>query len=48
MADTTRWPDLILVNGPSSAGKTTLCRSLQERILHPYLVVGFDDFAIAM
>ena len=39
-----RWPDLILVNGPSSAGKTTLCRGLQAKIVHPYLVVGFDDF----
>ena len=39
-----RWPDIILVNGPSSAGKTTLCRALQAAILDPYLVVGFDDF----
>ena len=39
-----RWPDLILVNGPSSAGKTTLCRALQTTIIHPHLVVGFDDF----
>jgi chloramphenicol 3-O phosphotransferase len=38
------WPDLILVNGPSSAGKTTLCRTLQARIERPYLVTGFDDF----
>lgn len=38
------WPSLILVNGPSSAGKTTLCRALQAAIEHPYLVVGFDDF----
>ena len=38
------WPDIILVNGPSSAGKTTLCRALQAAILTPYLVVGFDDF----
>jgi chloramphenicol 3-O phosphotransferase len=37
-------PDVILVNGPSSAGKTTLCRGLQEAILHPYLCIGFDDF----
>jgi chloramphenicol 3-O phosphotransferase len=37
-------PPLILVNGPSSAGKTTLCRALQQKILDPYLVVGFDDF----
>jgi chloramphenicol 3-O phosphotransferase len=40
-----RWPDVILVNGPSSAGKTTLCRALQAAIVaEPYLVVGFDDF----
>jgi chloramphenicol 3-O phosphotransferase len=39
-----RWPDIILVNGPSSAGKTTLCRALQAAIAEPYLVVGFDDF----
>jgi chloramphenicol 3-O phosphotransferase len=36
----------MLVNGPSSAGKTTLCRALQKQILHPYLVVGFDDFIL--
>ncbi len=41
----TRWPDVILVNGPSSAGKTTLCRALQATIVEqPYLVAGFDDF----
>ncbi len=39
-----RWPQLILVNGPSSAGKTTLCRALQGAIEHPYLIAGFDDF----
>jgi len=39
-----RWPDVILVNGPSSAGKTTLCRALQAAISHPYLCLGFDDF----
>jgi chloramphenicol 3-O phosphotransferase len=39
-----RWPDIILVNGPSSAGKTTLCRALQAAISHPYLCMGFDDF----
>ena len=44
MTKITRWPQLILVNGPSSAGKSTLCRALQEKILDPYLVVGFDDF----
>ena len=39
-----RWPDILLVNGPSSAGKTTLCRALQAAIPAPYLVTGFDDF----
>jgi chloramphenicol 3-O phosphotransferase len=37
-------PDLIYVNGPSSSGKTTLCRALQAAILEPFLCVGFDDF----
>lgn len=37
-------PDVILVNGPSSAGKTTLCRALQAAITEPYLCVGFDEF----
>lgn len=40
----THWPDVVVVNGPSSAGKTTLCRGLQEAITHPYLYIGFDDF----
>ena len=39
-----RRPDIILVNGPSSAGKTTLCRALQAAIEEPYLVAAFDDF----
>jgi chloramphenicol 3-O phosphotransferase len=39
-----RWPDVFLVNGPSSAGKSTLCRALQSAIERPYLVAGFDDF----
>jgi len=38
------WPPLILVNGPSSAGKSTLARALQAAIPQPYLVTGFDDF----
>jgi chloramphenicol 3-O phosphotransferase len=39
-----RWPELIYVNGTSSAGKTTLCRALQVAISEPYLCIGFDDF----
>ena len=39
-----RWPDVILVNGPSSAGKSTLCRALQAAVMEPYLCIGFDDF----
>jgi chloramphenicol 3-O phosphotransferase len=44
MSKKTARPQLILVNGPSSAGKTTLCRALQQKILDPYLLVSFDDF----
>jgi chloramphenicol 3-O phosphotransferase len=44
MSGMTSRPQLILVNGPSSAGKTTLCRALQQKILDSYLLVGFDDF----
>jgi chloramphenicol 3-O phosphotransferase len=39
-----RWPHVVLVNGASSAGKTSLCRGLQAAIAHPYLCIGFDDF----
>ena len=39
-----RWPDIFLLNGPSSAGKSTLCRALQSATDKPYLVAGFDDF----
>jgi chloramphenicol 3-O phosphotransferase len=38
------WPAVIVLNGPSSAGKTTLARLLQSSVAHPYLVTGFDDF----
>jgi chloramphenicol 3-O phosphotransferase len=38
------WPDVIFVNGPSSSGKTTLCRGLQAAISQSYLCIGFDDF----
>jgi chloramphenicol 3-O phosphotransferase len=32
------------VNGPSSAGKTTLCRALQAAIADLHIVMAFDDF----
>jgi len=40
---TTKWPDIILFNGSSSAGKSTLSKALQNELNHPYLQFGFDD-----
>ena len=34
--------DIIYLNGPSSAGKTTLARALQERLPEPYLYLSSD------
>ncbi len=34
--------DIIYLNGPSSAGKTTLSRALQERLPEPYLYLSID------
>lgn len=42
----TVWPQIIVVNGPSSAGKSRLCRGLQAAIPAPFLCVGFDDFIL--
>ena len=33
---------IIYINGPSSAGKTTLSRALQERLPEPYLYLSID------
>jgi len=49
-------PLAILVNGPSSSGKTTFCRALQERLTHvasghpdtAFARVAFDDVALLM
>ena len=49
-------PLAILVNGPSSSGKTTFCRALQERLAHlasghpdtGFARVAFDDVALLM
>jgi len=35
-------PQAILINGPSSAGKTTLAKSLQENLDEPFLLTGID------
>ena len=49
-------PLAILVNGPSSSGKTTFCRALQERLAHlasdhpdtGFARVAFDDVVLLM
>ncbi len=35
---------LILLNGPSSAGKTTLCKAIREQIPAPFLHYSLDFF----
>lgn len=35
---------IIYLNGPSSAGKTTLAKALQDALAEPYLHVGIDKF----
>ncbi len=37
-------PDVLFVNGPSSAGKTSLIRAVQDLVPTPYLHVGLDHF----
>jgi len=36
-------PDVILLNGSSSAGKTSIARALQARLPEPYMLFGIDD-----
>lgn len=43
-----KWPDIILLNGISSAGKSTLAKALQDAISHPYLLFGFDSLVFMM
>lgn len=33
---------IIYINGPSSSGKTTLARALQQALDHPFLHIGLD------
>jgi chloramphenicol 3-O phosphotransferase len=35
---------VILLNGTSSSGKTTIARALQEKLREPYMYVSIDDF----
>jgi chloramphenicol 3-O phosphotransferase len=37
-----RLPDVILLNGSTSAGKTSIGRALQARLPEPYLLFGID------
>jgi chloramphenicol 3-O phosphotransferase len=37
-------PTIIILNGTSSAGKTTLARALQEQLADAYLYLGIDTF----
>ncbi len=39
---------LILLNGTSSAGKTTLAKALQDTLPTPYLLVGIDTVVFAL
>ncbi len=34
---------IIYLNGPSSAGKSTLAHALQEQLTEPYLLIGIDN-----
>ena len=36
--------DIILLNGTSSSGKTTIARTLQEKLTQAYMYVSVDDF----
>jgi chloramphenicol 3-O phosphotransferase len=35
---------IIFLNGTSSAGKTTIAKALQEKLVEPYMHVSVDDF----
>jgi chloramphenicol 3-O phosphotransferase len=39
---------IILVNGTSSSGKTTLVRALQDRLPDPWIEIGIDRFVFAL
>ena len=39
---------IILLNGTSSSGKSTLVRALQERLPEPWIEIGIDRFVFAL
>jgi chloramphenicol 3-O phosphotransferase len=39
---------IIYLNGPSSAGKSTLARALQNKLSQPFLVLGIDQIIFMM
>ena len=39
---------IVLLNGTSSSGKTTLVRALQDRLPDPWLELGIDRFVFAL
>ena len=39
---------IIYLNGPSSAGKSTLARALQNKLKNPYLLIGIDQMITMM
>ena len=41
-------PNVIVLNGISSAGTSTLARAVQDRLARPYLVLGVDTLVDAM
>lgn len=41
-------PDVILLNGCSCSGKSTLTQALQDRLPAPYMRMGLDDFVFEL
>lgn len=39
---------MIILNGGSSAGKTTLCKAIQDTMPQPFMLLGIDAFWLAL
>lgn len=39
---------IIYLNGPSSVGKSTLARALQDKLKNPFLIIGIDQIIFMM